>query len=58
MGINFIGYGKVICSKEEWQLMDREEKTKKECKQRQSKPPKYTKLQRDIITKVSLELQK
>jgi hypothetical protein len=58
MGINFIGYGKVICSKEQWLNMDREEKLKKECKQRKNNPPKFSKLQKELINRVTLELQK
>lgn len=58
MGINFIAYGKVICTKQQWLNMDREEKLQKECKQRNSKPPKLTKLQKELINRVTLELQK
>jgi|TARA_R100000479_G_scaffold70381_1_gene34119 hypothetical protein len=58
MDINFISYKKIICTKQQWLNMDREEKTKLECKERASKQPKYTKLQKKLINKITLELQK
>ena len=58
MDINIISYKKIICTKQQWLNMDREEKTKLDCKKRASKQPKYTKLQKKLINKITLELQK
>ena len=54
MDINFISYKKIICTKQQWLNMDREEKTKLDCKKRASKQPKYTKLQKKLINKITL----
>jgi hypothetical protein len=52
---DFIAYKKIICSRHQWLNMDREEKTKKECKKRQNNPTKLTKLQKKLNNLITLQ---
>mgnify|MGYP003119406037 FL=1 len=46
---------RIICTRQMWLNMDREEKVKKECKERRDNPPKLTALQKKLNNLITLQ---
>ena len=46
---------RIICTRQMWLNMDREEKVKKECKERKDNPPKLTALQKTLNNLITLQ---
>ncbi len=45
----------IICTRNDWLRMDREDAVKKDCRERRINPPKLTAVQRQIINRVTLQ---
>tara|TARA_Y100000593_G_scaffold41676_1_gene79906 strand:- start:1668 stop:1856 length:189 start_codon:yes stop_codon:yes gene_type:complete len=45
----------IICTRQMWVNMDREEKVKAECKRRKENPPKLTALQKKLNNLITLQ---
>lgn len=46
---------RIICTRQMWLNMDREEKVKKECKERKDNPPKLTALKKTLNNLITLQ---
>jgi len=46
---------RIICTRQMWLNMNREEKVKKECKERRDNPPKLTALQKKLNNLITLQ---
>jgi hypothetical protein len=46
---------RIICTRDDWLRMDREDAVKKDCRKRRINPPKLTAVQKQIINQVTLQ---
>ena len=53
--LQVVNQTRIICTRDEWLRMDREDAVKKDCRERRTNPPKLTAVQKQIINQVTLQ---